>query len=78
MASVPRFDPNHFASASRDQIRNRAITDCYEPGSTFKAVLAAAALERRRGAAERPHRAARTATGRSATGSSATAIRTAR
>jgi cell division protein FtsI (penicillin-binding protein 3) len=45
MASVPSFDPNHFATAGHDQIRNRAITDCYEPGSTFKAVLAAAALE---------------------------------
>jgi cell division protein FtsI (penicillin-binding protein 3) len=45
MASVPRFDPNQFAGASHDQIRNRAITDSYEPGSTFKAVLAAAAID---------------------------------
>ena len=44
MATVPRFDPNQFATASADQWRNRAITDCYEPGSTFKAFLAAAAL----------------------------------
>jgi cell division protein FtsI (penicillin-binding protein 3) len=44
MATVPRFDPNRFAGATPDQWRNRAITDCYEPGSTFKAFLAAAAL----------------------------------
>jgi len=44
MATVPRFDPNQFAAATAGQWRNRAITDCYEPGSTFKAILAAAAL----------------------------------
>ncbi|MGE0520527.1 MAG: penicillin-binding transpeptidase domain-containing protein [Candidatus Binatia bacterium] len=44
MANVPRFDPNRFASATADQYRNRAITDLYEPGSTFKAILAAAAM----------------------------------
>jgi cell division protein FtsI (penicillin-binding protein 3) len=45
MATVPRFDPNALGDATPDQWRNRAITDCYEPGSTFKAVLAAAALD---------------------------------
>ena len=44
MATVPRFDPNRFAGTTPDQWRNRSITDCYEPGSTFKAFLAAAAL----------------------------------
>ena len=44
MATVPRFDPNQFAGSSPSRWRNRAITDCYEPGSTFKAFLAAAAL----------------------------------
>jgi cell division protein FtsI (penicillin-binding protein 3) len=45
MANVPRFDPNHVQGVSPDVYRNRAVTDVYEPGSTFKAFLAAAALE---------------------------------
>ncbi len=44
MANAPRFDPNFFASSSPSHWRNRAITDVYEPGSTLKAILAAAAL----------------------------------
>jgi cell division protein FtsI (penicillin-binding protein 3) len=45
MATVPGFDPNDVADARPGQWRNRIITDSYEPGSTFKAVLAADALE---------------------------------
>lgn len=45
MANVPRFDPNHVRGVAPDQIRNRAVTDVYEPGSTFKAFLASAAIE---------------------------------
>jgi cell division protein FtsI (penicillin-binding protein 3) len=45
MATAPRFNPAQFRSASADRWRNRPITDVYEPGSTFKAILAAAALE---------------------------------
>ena len=44
MANVPRFDPNTFRLANASRWRNRTITDVYEPGSTFKAILAAAAL----------------------------------
>ncbi len=44
MANVPSFDPNFFRRATPERWRNRAITDVYEPGSTFKAFLAAAAL----------------------------------
>ncbi len=45
MASVPTFDPNEFRHASAEARRNRAIEDAFEPGSTFKMVTAAAALE---------------------------------
>ena len=45
MAVSPRFDPNTVGALAPDRWRNRALTDTYEPGSTMKAVIAAAALE---------------------------------
>ena len=45
LANYPTFDPNYAAQQSADQRRNRAVTDSFEPGSTFKTILAAAALE---------------------------------
>lgn len=45
LGNVPEFDPNQFTHSSAAQWRNRALTDSYEPGSTFKAITAAAALE---------------------------------
>ncbi|MDU2064859.1 MAG: penicillin-binding transpeptidase domain-containing protein [Sporomusaceae bacterium] len=45
MASRPTFDPNHFDKATAAAWRNRALSIVYEPGSTFKSVVAAAALQ---------------------------------
>jgi cell division protein FtsI/penicillin-binding protein 2 len=45
MANAPTFDANRFTSAPADERRNRAVTDLYEPGSTFKIVTIAGALE---------------------------------
>jgi len=45
MANVPDYEPNDFAKYSADARRNRAVMDAYEPGSTFKLVTAAAALD---------------------------------
>lgn len=45
MANRPSFNPNAAGASKNFERRNRAITDCYEPGSTFKIVVGAAALE---------------------------------
>jgi len=45
MANYPTFNPNSFSRYSPAQLRNRAISDSFEPGSTFKVFLIAAALE---------------------------------
>jgi cell division protein FtsI (penicillin-binding protein 3) len=47
MASVPGFDPNQFSRYSAEVRRNHAIADAYEPGSTFKIVTGATALDDR-------------------------------
>jgi cell division protein FtsI (penicillin-binding protein 3) len=44
MAVVPEFNPNIFWRFEPDEWRNRAVTDCFEPGSTLKTFLLAAAL----------------------------------
>jgi cell division protein FtsI/penicillin-binding protein 2 len=45
MATAPRFNANRFSRTRADRRRNRAVTDTYEPGSTFKLVTVAAGLE---------------------------------
>jgi cell division protein FtsI (penicillin-binding protein 3) len=45
MAVAPGFNANRFATTRADRHRNRAVTDMYEPGSTFKLVTISAALE---------------------------------
>ncbi len=44
MAVAPTFDANRYPWISRQFQRNRAVTDTYEPGSTFKLVTVGAAL----------------------------------
>ncbi len=45
MASRPGYDPNQFGRYSPETWKNRAVAHVYEPGSTFKAIVAAAALQ---------------------------------
>lgn len=47
MASRPTYDLNNPTEVPAAKRRNRAVTDCYEPGSTFKIVVGTAALEER-------------------------------
>lgn len=44
MASRPSYDPNDFKKYHPSEWRNRALTDTFEPGSTIKMFLVAAAL----------------------------------
>lgn len=44
LANRPTYDPNEYNKASKSNMRNRAVTDSFEPGSVFKMFSAAAAL----------------------------------
>jgi len=45
MAVQPAFNPNSFEKYNLSAWRNRIVTDSFEPGSTFKVFLAAAAIQ---------------------------------
>jgi stage V sporulation protein D (sporulation-specific penicillin-binding protein) len=45
MANMPDYEPARFGAYPADAWRDRAISDAYEPGSTFKLITATAALE---------------------------------
>ena len=45
LANRPTFNPNVFDKVPAQSLKNRAVSDIYEPGSTFKIVTIAAALE---------------------------------
>jgi cell division protein FtsI (penicillin-binding protein 3) len=45
MANAPGFDSNDFGAVNPEFRRNRAVTDVYEPGSTFKLVTISGALQ---------------------------------
>jgi len=45
MCSVPSFDPNDYGAADPANITNRAVSVPFEPGSVFKPIIAAGAVE---------------------------------
>lgn len=45
MASRPTFDPNHYGDYANDRWDNKAVSDIYEPGSTFKSIVASAGFQ---------------------------------
>jgi cell division protein FtsI (penicillin-binding protein 3) len=45
MASLPTYNPNRFSTAPPEWMRNRTVNYTYEPGSTFKAMVIASALD---------------------------------
>ena len=45
MVNQPSFNPNNRQGAAAGHYRNRAVTDVFEPGSSFKPFVLAAALE---------------------------------
>jgi cell division protein FtsI (penicillin-binding protein 3) len=52
LAVRPTYNLNLFHKATADVMRNRAVSDTFEPGSTFKVFLAAAVLDLGRAASE--------------------------
>ena len=48
LANLPAYNPNNRVRLSGAQLRNRALTDVFEPGSTMKPFTAALALEKGR------------------------------
>lgn len=46
LANLPTYNPNDRSRLSGEQLRNRVLTDTFEPGSTLKPFTVALALER--------------------------------
>lgn len=46
MANSPSYNPNNLAGTPKDAMRNRTITDVFEPGSTVKPMVVMTALQR--------------------------------
>ncbi|MFH0840060.1 MAG: penicillin-binding transpeptidase domain-containing protein [Candidatus Omnitrophota bacterium] len=44
LSNYPTYNPNNFADSTPDERRDRAVTDLFEPGSSFKVITASAAL----------------------------------
>ena len=45
LANWPTFNPNVFSQLPKEALKNRAVSDVYEPGSVFKIVTYSAAIE---------------------------------
>ncbi len=45
MVSLPDYDPAEFSTAGAESLKNRILTDPFEPGSIFKPIVAAVALD---------------------------------
>src|SRR5206468_8996549 len=45
LVNQPDYNPNNRATITPRQVRNRSVTDLFEPGSTMKPFTVAAALE---------------------------------
>ncbi|RKY07844.1 MAG: hypothetical protein DRP56_05085, partial [Planctomycetota bacterium] len=45
MVSLPDYDPAKFSTTPQDTMRNRVLTDPFEPGSIFKPLVATMALD---------------------------------
>src|SRR5215813_1889269 len=45
LANRPTFNPNVFGTVPKESLKNRAVSDVYEPGSVFKTVTYSAAIE---------------------------------
>jgi len=67
LANYPSFSPDRRQSLSGAQLRNRALTDTFEPGSTMKPFIAALALQK---GMVTPETTIQTAPGRMAIGGS--------
>jgi cell division protein FtsI (penicillin-binding protein 3) len=67
LANYPSYNPNQRRNLTGEQLRNRALTDTFEPGSTMKPFIAALALEK---GMVRPESIIQTAPGRMTIGGS--------
>ena len=47
MSNVPQFNPNQFGAFSQQTWKNNIVASSYEPGSIFKPIVAAAALDKK-------------------------------
>lgn len=46
MANSPSYNPNNLSGTPKEAMRNRTITDVFEPGSTVKPMVVMTALQR--------------------------------